>query len=55
MKYPTKIKYIADNRALMFDRWQKGESRNSIAGLFGRSHSSIQGQWREIEACVPGL
>ena len=27
----------------MWDRWQKGESLNSIARLFGRSHSSIQG------------
>ena len=27
----------------MWDRWQKGESLNSIARLFDRSHSSIQG------------
>jgi IS30 family transposase len=27
----------------MWDRWQKGESLNSIAALYGRSHSSIQG------------
>jgi IS30 family transposase len=27
----------------MWDRWQKGESLNSIARHFGRSHSSIQG------------
>ncbi len=43
MKYPTRINYTAADRALMFDRWQKGESLNSIARLFGRSHSSIQG------------
>ncbi len=27
----------------MWDRWQKGESLNSMARHFGRSHSSIQG------------
>ena len=27
----------------MWDRWHKGESLHSIARLFGRSHSSIQG------------
>ena len=43
MKYPTRINYTAADRALMFDRWQKGESLSSIARLFGRSHSSIQG------------
>ena len=43
MKYPTRINYSEADRALMFDRWQRGESLNSIARLFGRSHSSIQG------------
>jgi IS30 family transposase len=43
MKYPTRIYYTETDKALMWDRWQKGESLNSIAGHFGRSHSSIQG------------
>ena len=43
MKYPTRIYYTESDKALMWDRWQKGESLNSIAGHFGRSHSSIQG------------
>ncbi len=43
MKYPTRIYYTETDKALMWDRWQKGESLNSIARLFGRSHSSIQG------------
>jgi IS30 family transposase len=43
MKYPTRIYYTETDRAEMWDRWQKGESLNSIARLFGRSHSSIQG------------
>ena len=43
MKYPKRIYYTEADKALMWDRWQKGESLHSIARLFGRSHSSIQG------------
>jgi IS30 family transposase len=43
MKYPTRIYYTETDKALMWDRWQNGESLNSIARHFGRSHSSIQG------------
>jgi len=43
MKYPTRIYYTEADKSLMWDRWQKGESLNSIARHFGRSHSSIQG------------
>jgi len=43
MKYPKRIYYTEVDKALMWDRWQKGESLGSIARHFGRSHSSIQG------------
>ncbi|MDJ0907408.1 MAG: IS30 family transposase [Woeseiaceae bacterium] len=43
MGYPTRIYYTEQDKALMWDRWQKGESLHSIARHFGRSHSSIQG------------
>ncbi|NQV86792.1 MAG: IS30 family transposase [Woeseiaceae bacterium] len=43
MKYPKRIYYTEADKALMWDRWQKGESLGSIARHFGRSHSSIQG------------
>ena len=43
MKYPTRIYYTETDKAEMWDRWQKGESLNSIARQFGTSHSSIQG------------
>jgi IS30 family transposase len=43
MKYPSRIYYTETDKALMWDRWQKGESLHSIARHFGRSHSSIQG------------
>jgi transposase len=43
MKYPTRIYYTETDKALMWDRSQKGKSLHSIARHFGRSHSSIQG------------
>jgi IS30 family transposase len=43
MVYRTRIYYTAAQKAEMWDRWQRGESLNSIAQLFDRGHSSIQG------------
>ena len=43
MGYPTRIYYTDADKALIWDRWQKGESINAIGRHFGRSHSSIQG------------
>ena len=43
MKYRKRIYYTEADRALMWDRWQKGESLQTIAQLFGRNHSSIAG------------
>ena len=31
MGYPTRIYYTEKDKALMWDRWQKGESLNAIA------------------------
>jgi len=42
MKYRPRIYYTEEQKALMWDRWQKGESLGSIARLFDRYHSSIQ-------------
>jgi IS30 family transposase len=42
MKYRPRIYYTEEQKALMWDRWQKGESLCSIAKLFDRNHSSIQ-------------
>jgi len=42
MKQRRRIYYNAEQRNLMFDRWQKGDSMRVIAGLFNRGHSSIQ-------------
>jgi IS30 family transposase len=38
-----RIHYTESQRALMWERWQKGESLQQIAQLFDRNHSSIQG------------
>jgi len=37
-----RIYYTESQRALMWERWQKGESLQHIAQLFDRNHSSIQ-------------
>ena len=38
-----RIHYTESQKALMWERWQKGESLQKIAQLFDRNHSSIQG------------
>src|SRR5215468_4604707 len=42
MKYRQRIYYSASQRALIWERWQNGETLHQIAGLFDRYHSSIQ-------------
>ena len=44
MTYRTRIKYTAEQKAEMWDRWQRGESLNSIGRVFDRPSSSIFGQ-----------
>ena len=43
MKQRPRIHYTESQKALMWERWQKGESLHQIAQLFDRNHSSIQG------------
>ena len=42
MAQRPRIYYSEKQRALMWDRWQQGESLHSIARLFDRYHSSVQ-------------
>ena len=42
MKQRARIYYTEHQKALMWERWQKGESLQQIAQLFDRNHSSIQ-------------
>ena len=43
MKYRSRIYYSETDKALMWDRWQEGESLREIAQLFDRHHSSVRG------------
>jgi hypothetical protein len=41
MKQRPRIYYSASQRAVIWDRWRKGDTIHQIAGLFDRFHSSI--------------
>jgi IS30 family transposase len=47
MKPRPRIYYTEEQKALMWDRWKKGESLGSIARLFDRHHPSIERIIRE--------
>jgi IS30 family transposase len=61
MKQRPRIYYTESQKALMWERWQKGESLQQIAQLFDRNHSSIQrilaetGGIRPAQRCRAGL
>ena len=42
MKQRPRIYYSETQKAIMWDRWQRGESLHDIAQLFDRGHSSIE-------------
>lgn len=43
MKYRTRIYYSEEQKALMWDRWQKGDTLHDIGRLFDRQHTSVRG------------
>lgn len=53
MKQRTRIYYTAKQKAVMWDRWSKGDSLHDIARLFDRGHSSIQNILRETGGIRP--
>jgi IS30 family transposase len=53
MKYRTRIYYSAEQKNLMWDRWQAGDSLHEIARLFDRGHSSVQGVFSETGGIRP--
>ena len=55
MKRRTRIRYTDSQKALMWDRWQRGESLHQIARLFDRHHSSIRGILAETGGIRPQL
>ncbi len=44
MMYRTRIRYTPEQKAEMWDRWERGESMTSIGRVFDRPSSSIFGQ-----------
>ena len=40
-KYRQRIHYTETDKALMWDRWRKGDSLEKIAQLFDRTHGSV--------------
>ena len=53
MKYRTRIYYTEEQKAVMWERWQKGDSLHSIAKLFDRGHGSIAGILSETGGIRP--
>ena len=53
MKQRPRIYYSSEQRNLMWDRWQKGDSMHAIARLFDRGHSSVQGILSETGGIRP--
>jgi IS30 family transposase len=53
MKYRTRLYYSAEQKNLMWDRWQAGDSLYEIGRLFDRGHSSIQGVLSETGGVRP--
>jgi hypothetical protein len=43
MKQRKRRYFTAAEMAVVWDRWEKGESLNAIARDLGRGHSSVQG------------
>ena len=42
MKQRTRIYYTDTQKALMWDRWKKGDSMKEIGRLFDRGHTTVQ-------------
>lgn len=53
MKQRPRIYYTDSQKALMWERWRKGESLQQIAQLFDRNHSSIQRILAETGGITP--
>jgi hypothetical protein len=49
MPRKPRIYYTETDKALMWDRWRKGDSLQTIAQLFDRSHGSVA----TIPAVIP--
>ena len=55
MGYRPRIYYTETQKALMWERWQKGDSLQKIAQLFDRNHSVVQGILARMGGIRPAL
>jgi IS30 family transposase len=55
MKQRARIYYTESQKALMWERWRKGDSLQQIAQLFDRNHSSIERILAETGGIQPAL
>ena len=53
MKYRTRRYFTESDKALMWDRWEKGDSLHAIARLFDRSHGSVAGVFSKTGGIRP--
>ncbi len=53
MKYRTRRYFTESDKALMWDRWQKGDSLHAIARLFDASHSAVAGVFSKTGGIRP--
>ena len=53
MKQRPRIYYSSEQKNLMWDRWQAGDSLHEIARLFDRGHSSVRGVFSETGGVRP--
>ena len=53
MARKPRIYYTETDKALMWDRWRKGESLETIARLFDRTHGSVAGILRRTGGIRP--
>jgi len=53
MKQRPRIYYSDAQKALMWDRWQQGDSMHTIAALFDRGHASVQRIFAETGGIRP--
>ena len=49
----TRIYYTAEQKALMWERWKKGDTLHDIGRLFDRGHSSVQNILQETGGFQP--
>jgi hypothetical protein len=53
MKQRPRIYYNETQKAMMWDRWRRGESLHDIARLFDRHHTSVRGILAETGGIRP--